>query len=87
MAINMMCERSTCKHYFECLCMKNIQEESIHIDERGYCQTYEPGVNEAYTEMDRMAGEIQKEQKNEDVYETEPTCDVCGKPVSQCDRG
>ncbi len=68
--------------------MKNIQEESIHIDERGYCQTFEPGVNDAYTEMDKMPDkEIQKEQTSKYVYENEPTCDVCGKPVSQCDRG
>ncbi|AEY65399.1 hypothetical protein Clo1100_1147 [Clostridium sp. BNL1100] len=61
MAINMMCERSTCKHYFEDCCMRNLQEESIHIDECGYCQTFEPGVNDAYEEMDKMTDdEIKK---------------------------
>jgi hypothetical protein len=33
--------------------MRNLNEERIEINSEGYCQTYEPGVNEAYAEMDR----------------------------------
>ncbi|EPR12379.1 hypothetical protein [Ruminiclostridium papyrosolvens] len=88
MAINMMCEKSECKHYFEDCCMKNLIEERIHISEDGYCLTYEPGVNDAYKEIDKMAdGEIQAEQTSNYVYESEPTCNICGKPVIECDRG
>lgn len=61
MAINMMCTRSTCKYYFEDCCMRNLNEERIEINSDGYYETYEPGVNDAYAEMDKAdVEEIEK---------------------------
>ena len=54
----MMCERSTCKHYFEDCCMRNFNEERIEINSNGYCRTYEPGVNKAYEETDKADAEV-----------------------------
>lgn len=48
MAINMMCENSECKHYWEDNCMRNMNEERINIDASGTCTTFEEGVNELY---------------------------------------
>ncbi len=61
MAINMMCERSTCKHYFEDCCMRNLSEERIEINANGYCTTYVPGVSEMYADIEKMSDdEIEK---------------------------
>lgn len=65
MAINMMCEKSSCKHYFEDCCMRNLQEERIHINANGYCQTYESGVNQAYADMEKMFDEEQRSEDDE----------------------
>lgn len=48
MAINMMCQNSNCKYYWEDNCMRNINEERIEIDEEGKCETFEAGINELY---------------------------------------
>lgn len=54
MAINMTCWNSNCKHYFEDLCMKNLSEEHIHINENGNCETFEHGINEGYSWEDTI---------------------------------
>lgn len=50
MAINIRCENSECKHYWEDNCMRNMLEERIDIDSNGTCITFEEGVNDLYNQ-------------------------------------
>ncbi|WP_024622439.1 hypothetical protein [Metaclostridioides mangenotii] len=53
MAINMMCVNSECRHYYEDLCDKNLNEEFHSIDKNGKCLSFERGKNPCYALADK----------------------------------
>ncbi len=48
MAINLSCWNSKCKFYYEDMCIKNCNEESMWLDETGKCTTFEAGKSDWY---------------------------------------
>jgi len=50
------CENSDCKHYYEDICMIDLNGKMVCIDNDGTCESTEPGVNECY-EAEAKAGE------------------------------
>ena len=48
MCINICCENSKCEHYFEDMCLKHCNNETIHLNEFGICSDFKLGTNESY---------------------------------------
>ena len=48
MAINLMCENSKCKYYYEDNCQLNLEERRLEIDKNGRCISFEVGECEYY---------------------------------------
>ncbi len=48
MAINMICQKASCRFNWEDYCMKNMNEEHLVIGQDGKCETFQEGRSEWY---------------------------------------
>lgn len=55
--MDLMCMNSRCKHYFEDMCMKSVNEDRIVLDYQGICTHFEWGKHEGY-KVDEKESEV-----------------------------